>query len=264
MAPDYLYLFPGVPNEHYGHTLPGIFTFSLPAGLFALWLWHAVMKRPLLCLMPRGQQQRLIARAAQKYPYAPMSRFLLIALAVLFGVVTHVLLDGFTHSTGYFVKEYAFLRQPVTILGHTRAVHWLLNYGISAAALVVMALIYVRWIGRRHPREVPKGFWLSRKKRAAIFIFMAALMTVTTIWLGSNYLPETLSDSIDVTLRSRMVGAMRGFLWGLVVVSIALTPRARRAAREMEDASRKTGGSNGASIEEAGPGSLDSATAERQ
>ena len=42
-----------------GHRFPGLIAFTLPASLAALWLFHNVIKRPVVGLFPVGVQERL-------------------------------------------------------------------------------------------------------------------------------------------------------------------------------------------------------------
>src|ERR1700756_2931186 len=59
MAPDFPYIIGSTHYRGLGHRWPGVVLFPLPASLAALWLFHNVVKRPVIDLMPAGMQMRL-------------------------------------------------------------------------------------------------------------------------------------------------------------------------------------------------------------
>src|SRR5437762_1241430 len=112
MAPDFPYFLNVAKHSHYGHTLPGIFCFCVPAGLVALWLFHRVLKLPLLSLLPTAHQARLCA-AATAFRFGPARNFALILLGLLIGTLTHVAWDSVTHEHGWTVRHLPILTGPV-------------------------------------------------------------------------------------------------------------------------------------------------------
>ena len=70
------------------------------------------------------------------------------AYSALVGVVTHVVLDAFTHSNGFVVEQFGFLQAHlVTVAGVELAFYKLLQYGGRVAFTVITAVYLVR-IGR--------------------------------------------------------------------------------------------------------------------
>src|SRR2546421_4037993 len=91
MMPDTVYFLPFFSeHDRYGHTLPGIFFYCLPAGVALLWLFHTLLKKPLISLFPRAQQGALLA-ASPDFRFTPLSRFALIVWSLLLGALTHIL-----------------------------------------------------------------------------------------------------------------------------------------------------------------------------
>src|SRR6185437_5307110 len=95
MMPDTLYFMPFVgAHDWYGHTLPGIFFYCLPAGLAFLWLFHAFLKGPLISLFPEVEQRKLQAASAG-FRFFPMRRLVALAFSILLGAASHVTWDAF-------------------------------------------------------------------------------------------------------------------------------------------------------------------------
>ena len=165
MAPDYLYFLQLSHSSRYGHTLPGIFLFSLPCGLIVLWLYHALFKRPLLALAPDVIAQRVTSDDL-KFSFLPASRFVLVAISVLIGVFSHVIWDAFTHESGLFVTVVPELK---LYFGLDMPIYSALQLGSSVFGALLLAWAYRRWC-KRTPREpgtvVPQ---LSLTARTTIF-----------------------------------------------------------------------------------------------
>lgn len=68
-----------------GHTLSGLFTFDLPAGLLALWLFHRYLKQASLIYLPAGFRRRL---KFVPFSFLPPARLALIAGSILIGAAT--------------------------------------------------------------------------------------------------------------------------------------------------------------------------------
>ena len=54
MAPDFPYIIGKVDYRGFGHHFPAVVWFTIPAAFFALWMFHNVIKRPIVGMMPVG------------------------------------------------------------------------------------------------------------------------------------------------------------------------------------------------------------------
>lgn len=112
MMPDLPYFLHLSTGAGYAHTPRGLVTFCLPVGFVTLWVFHTMLKRPLLSLAPPAHRRRL-ALAAQEFRFLPLSRLIVASFAVLLGAVTHVVWDSFTHSNGWMVQRMSLLTHPL-------------------------------------------------------------------------------------------------------------------------------------------------------
>src|SRR5262245_19762691 len=99
MAPDFGYFFFHEASRAITHSVTGLFTFSLPAGLAAWFLYVAILEKATITLLP----DRWHTRFAHTDAITPalVGR---AAVAILLGAVTHLLWDSFTHS-GTFMTD---------------------------------------------------------------------------------------------------------------------------------------------------------------
>jgi hypothetical protein len=142
----FLGLFP--IDQQYGHAWPGLLRVSFPTALAMLALYHGVLKWPLVSLFPPALRARLVAPAAVfSWTRTPRGidsagRATRIALAILVGLATHVLWDGFTHREGWATRFLPGLLYPIA--GHGRSAMTLAEGEQIACSVLGLALI-ARW-----------------------------------------------------------------------------------------------------------------------
>ena len=148
LTPDFLYFVPGSFDHNFGHTLPGLALFCVPAGLIALLLFHRVMKLPLLSLVPNNPRN-LIAPQIGEFTFGPWRRFLLVLVSLTIGSLTHLAWDSFTHERGLVVANVALLKVVVIQTSHGAVrVFKLLQHASTAAGCAALWLWYLRWAKR--------------------------------------------------------------------------------------------------------------------
>jgi hypothetical protein len=174
MAPDFPYFIHLSTASQYGHTLPGVFLFCVPAGLVVLWVFHKVLKLPLLTLLPLSYQERLIS-VLGNFRFSPSRRFLLIILSLVVGAFTHIAWDSFTHPHAWGVHQFPVLNTPIiyTPQGSIR-VFKLLQYGSTVTGAALLIYWYLKWFRgtSSHPVNLPMQLSSQFKRR---FIILAAL-----------------------------------------------------------------------------------------
>jgi hypothetical protein len=150
-APDFLYLRYLSPHGSYGHTLRGIFVLDLPLALLALWLFHTLIKQPMLMFLTSGFRRRL-KTSVNSFPFWPAKRLSVIILSILIGAATHLLWDAFTHRTSWLYENWAFLRINVslTAIGEM-PMYKLLEIVSSVFGLVVVIVWTYHWYRTTNP-----------------------------------------------------------------------------------------------------------------
>ncbi len=180
IAPDVGYLIPS-SDAYFMNTARGLILFDLPVGLALLWLFHAVVKWPLLSAVPDGFQSRLV-QPARGFSFGPPRRFGLILLSVLVGSLTHVAWDSFTHEWGWMVEQFAPLR--ISLRG--MPVYDILQVAGSVSGVCLLAYWFARWL-RFAPQsgELPDRF--SGRVRTVFLLTVAASLlsfVAATIYAG--------------------------------------------------------------------------------
>jgi hypothetical protein len=141
MAPDLgFYVSFGPLGDRSHHNFLDIFTFCIPTGFLALWVFHRVLKQPLLLLLPLPLQMRL-QPYTQPFAFGPWRRFLLVVASLLVGALSHLAWDFFCHTPGWSGWPLALLTTPVVsskAIGSVRVVE-LLHVLFSIIGLAFLA-----------------------------------------------------------------------------------------------------------------------------
>lgn len=184
MSPDFEYLVHLQPRGHFSHSAQGLFLFSLPLGLLVLWLFHNIWKKPVILLLPDSLQARLLAYM-RDFPFLPLTRFLIICLSLIIGVITHIIWDAFTHSYGWGVQKFPFLSYRfLNVYDYPVTQYKILQHGSTVIGIVLIFLCYIRWFKKADVAEInvknpiPKsaGFW--------VMLFMILSSVVSGILYG--------------------------------------------------------------------------------
>jgi hypothetical protein len=226
MAPDLEYFLPFGVTGKWTHSLAGTFEFSLPATLILLALFHDVLKRPVVALLPGCVQLRIIIK---RFRFWPLSRFLLIAASALTGVATHLFWDSFTHAEGWMVARIAWLQIPHVIWGNRVWPNYkFAQHGSTVLGLLLLALWLQSWY-RNSPLKSQVEWRLSLRVRVTVLGSILAVAMITGLIRAWTIVgPEPLQLAFVATAVVSFVAAS---VIGLLVFSLALRLWEQSAAR---------------------------------
>lgn len=107
LAPDFVYFLAGQPNNGIGHTLFGMVFINLPLCVL-LFFAYAYIAKSFWAYMPK-----CLNLNHQIIFYQSTKQWLIFILSAFFGMITHIVWDSFTHSTGLMVAYLPFLKMPI-------------------------------------------------------------------------------------------------------------------------------------------------------
>jgi hypothetical protein len=197
MIPDFEYFLRMRVESIYSHTLPGLLWFDLPLGVLITCIYLLFVKRTLIQHLPTPLNQRFSAYEGTKI------NLIAIAVSVLIGAATHLLWDGFTHPSGYFVLHISALTKQY----HTVYIYKILQHTSTILGLLfIMYVIYTLPKGKTTKRSQEKiaSYWL-------LIAIVTILVTITRVAIGFTNLH--LGD-IVVTIIS-------GFFIALITASLS-------------------------------------------
>ncbi len=165
IVPDLAHFIPAIPPG--GHTWRGLIMIDLPWAILLLFIVIGVIARPFIALLP--------PYLASCLPRPTMPAVPTAILSIIIGVLSHIVWDSFTHSNGWFVTRYDFLRSPVG----KRPLYELLQHGCGVAGLIAIAL-WMAWVlGQAKPQYRTET--LSQSYRFGIITLISIVAITSTL-----------------------------------------------------------------------------------
>jgi hypothetical protein len=179
MAPDLDFILPIRLAREQTHGRLALLTFCLPVGLVAWALFQWLIKPALIAVLP----DRVFARLCAEHRGARLGsliRWFYAVLAVLFGALSHITWDGFTHEDGraaYLLSGSG--ERDLGVAGSQWQLYRWLQHGstVAGAAVVLIAL----WLWVRHteaPNPLPERRLAARERHLwlAVYILIPVLL----------------------------------------------------------------------------------------
>ena len=244
MVPDFGFLPPLQLARSATHSGAALFTFCVPLGLLAYWLFQLLIKPAWCAVLPGRWRGRLRA----EHPVARIGNWrvwLGAAAAVLLGAVTHLVWDGFTHEDGRGVRMLPFLDDygPHIEGNPLRLFQWL-QLASSVVGLIVVLVAAWYWsradrsAGRR--AEPAQGAWpfpeLGARERQAWFAAYLLIPTIVLVLgLARNSLHAHASDDFGVDLSRLAFAGLGSSVAALLLVSALVRLRLALLGRRLDD-----------------------------
>ncbi len=222
MIPDLVYILPVPVSDQFGHTLPGLFLFCLPAGLGVFFIFHLWVKYPLFSLFPEQHQQRLW-RVMSYMPVLSWKHVITILVSILVGAVTHITWDAFTHWYGWGVQRFEFFQMVLfTSEFGTLRLYKVLQHGSTILGTLALFYWYVRWTLKTPPIVVSAAYTLNPLLKRYILLGSGIAAGLSGIIYGYIQMPgqsgfESFSLFVVLTVRASiavvLVEAMLFSIW---------------------------------------------------
>lgn len=161
MIPDVEYFIRLDNVSTFSHTFPGIFLFDLPAALIILTIYHQLIKEPLISNLPSFFKSRLQTYNGFKWPAYCQKNWAVISFSIVFGVLTHLLWDGFTSGNGYFVMRHPILEAPVSIFHLDLFSYKIIKHLSSLAGVLLLFYVLYKLPKKDHPTlPTDQNYWI--------------------------------------------------------------------------------------------------------
>lgn len=200
-----------------------------------LWLFHGLLKLPLLALLPAPHQARLLA-VATTFRFGPPRHFMVVMGALLLGAVTHDVWDAFTHESGWAVQHLAILHVPVRQTSYgTLYPYEILQQGSSLVGAALLYFWYRRWFRQASALSVPPPFQLPERLKPRLSLGVVGLALGSAgIYSKVVTSPTARAGWLQQCGRTCVVVAIEVWLVELVILSGVLrcvAVRQKRSAR---------------------------------
>lgn len=196
MAPDFEYFIRMKLEGRFSHTIPGIFLFDLPVGLFALAIFHGFVKQPLINNLPMYFNTRLQPLMNFNFFDYFGKCFIPLVICLLIGTASHIVWDGFTHYDGFFADHLSTLSKPIGINGFLELpLYRVLQHVSTAIGALIIFYAFHKMPQHQQTHIIDLKFWTI-----LTFFFIAAFI------LRASFGLEYYGDTITVMISSGMIG----------------------------------------------------------
>ena len=186
MTPDLIMFVPLGITRQQSHSLGAVLWFCLPVGLVLLVLFHALVKRPVLLLLPDAAGRRL-APYGRRHGVIGHCNLASVAVCLMLGALTHIAWDSFTHRSGWVVQALPWLDTIVCHLpGYSVRVYKILQHGSTALGTVLLAYWIVRWWCRESSADGVAPSPLHWRYRVCLIVLLLAVPCLVGLAAGSQ------------------------------------------------------------------------------
>lgn len=148
MAPDFEYFLRGQPKGEIGHTFMGFITFNLPLVAFIYFIYHFFIHQTFVHYLPNILQDTSTNRVDSN----KLLKLVVFIYSALFGMLTHVVWDSFTHINGYMVLTFPTVFTKIyRIYGFDLPLYKFLQHGSTLLGFIlIFGYMYFRALSQRH------------------------------------------------------------------------------------------------------------------
>ncbi len=115
ITPDFEYFITMKLTGRFSHSLPGVFAFDLPVALALVFIFHLVVKKPMINRLPTYFHARLITLRDVDFVGQFKKYFPGYILCLFVGIFSHLLWDSFTHSNAVPVQLWPVLAERIDV-----------------------------------------------------------------------------------------------------------------------------------------------------
>lgn len=170
MSPDFEYFLTGKPSGEIGHTFIGFVTFNLPVIVVVYLIYQAYIHRTLFNHLPFFLQDT----HSKKRDASKSLKAVVFLYSALFGMLTHVVWDSFTHINGFMVNKLPVLTYTFQVFDRTIPVYKFLQHGSTFVGICAIVL-YMCYRTAKHNGNKGRGIKTMQKAMYWGSITMLAL-----------------------------------------------------------------------------------------
>jgi hypothetical protein len=228
MVPDFGFLMPWRPARVETHSAVALLTFCLPVGLATFWIFQRMIKTAVMEVLPDHTFSRWRPLAAPA-DLRSLKQWVLAALGILAGAITHLVWDAFTHEGARGVRMIPALDDPIVdFAGHRLMGARLLQDGSSLIGLVVVFAVIIYGLRRDSgPEEASARALRPRERHVWILTYAVTGALLAGLFFAMRRPSYVFAHSVGFIVGNSAIAALRGFAAALILVSVGLSVRLR-------------------------------------
>ncbi|MFS1514807.1 DUF4184 family protein [Chengkuizengella sp. SCS-71B] len=208
MSPDFEYFIALEPYRTIGHSLTGLIVQAIPLSILFAFIFHKIIVKTLSLHLPSFYN--LDMRSYQVFHSWQLNTFrkwLVFLTSVVIGFFSHIFIDAFTHTSGYFVLKFSFLSNIINEM----SVYKLLQHTLSISGLVLLTLLCFQLL--RKQNIVHRKRIISQNQKLKYWSIVLSIALIVTIL-------KLVFTSSNNTIGILVVSPISGTLLGIFTASL--------------------------------------------
>jgi hypothetical protein len=205
VVPDFEKFINMGPGNTWSHNWLGVFLFNLPLGLLLCFLFHQLVRNPLIEHFPTNISNRFQHLHDFYWNRYFRQNYIIVFISVLLGAISHIAWDSMTHKQGLVVRLLPFITQEVTIAGFVQPL-----FSILDILSTLLGGLYVWLTIIRLPVKAQKSCNIKYKSRFWLTVLLSALailMLRIGVGLSGMWQWELVITSISAVLGGIIVAS---------------------------------------------------------
>jgi hypothetical protein len=191
------------------HSWTGFFLFGIPFGLLLAFVFHNIVRDPLINNLPSFLQKKFLKFKEFNWNRGFVKNWPVVFISLIIGGASHFLWDSFSHFDGWLFKNYPGLRGNIFLFDRELEIPYLIQYISSLIGVIIILIFIIR---------LP-----SSKKIATHSIslkFWASVLVVSTI----IFIPRRIRLPVN-SMDDMIIAIISAFALALIFVSLFFKPR---------------------------------------
>ena len=210
IVPDFEYFIRIKNRSHFSHTWAGVFWFDLPLALFMCFLFHNLIKGPLILNLPYALYSRFMRFCQFNWNRHFKKSWKVVLYSIVIGVFTHLISDKITHKSSNLVNSMPGLIESQELIDNPKSVYRLIQITYSIIGLLLC--LFTIWqlpVDKRLTYYKPDPrYWII------LFCSFAIVLVIIILKLG-------------LIRTDRIVGPISSMLAALIFTSLITLPGKR-------------------------------------
>lgn len=162
IIPDFEYFLRVENRSRFSHTLPGIFWFDLPLGLIICFLFHDIVRGPLIANTPYSLHTRLIKYNQFNWNDYFKKYWVKVMYSIVIGIFTHIISDRLTHKSSNLVSSVPGLMETQELIDSPKSIYRVIQITFSIIGLALCAFTIWQFPENKIPSDYNPNnrYWL--------------------------------------------------------------------------------------------------------
>lgn len=204
IVPDFEYFIRFQNRSHFSHTWAGIFWLDLPMGLLICFLFHNLVRNPLVLNLPYPFYARLARFSQFNWSRQFKEKWLTVICSIIFGVITHIISDRLTHKSSNLVSSVPGLIESQELIDSPKSIYRVIQitYSVIGLALCFFTIWRLPYNKRISYRRPDIRYWAIL---SCIFSMTLLVITFTQGKDKVDFIVGTISSMIVAFLITSMI-----------------------------------------------------------